>query len=243
MLLCNDDAITGYHPNRWCDPLWIARVKQHDVRFQTYYDKFCSPQISCRLQCGCHFFILDVLVNKPLHCEATRDQSLFNIGSGNGRLTRYVKLRVAHAPGMPGPFSPPPRVSDPDMHHGMCMMHVPWCMSGSLTNGFLWSRCRGKLSRHSRRMRNPQSYVSGKRPMAWCKPAQIFWHDSYLGRLVLHGYKRKNVISPIAVMLCFKRPLVSYRVPFFWDKKVRSEIICGWRYSILRPEFLFTNVD
>ena len=28
-----------------------------------------------------------------------------------------------------------PRVSDPDMHHDTCGMHVPWCMSGSLTRG------------------------------------------------------------------------------------------------------------
>ena len=26
-----------------------------------------------------------------------------------------------------------PLVSDPDMHHGACATHVPWCMSGSLT--------------------------------------------------------------------------------------------------------------
>ena len=82
-----------------------------------------------------------------------------------GPLARYVKLRVAHAPGMPGTFSPPPRASDPDMHHGTCMTHVPWCMSGSLTHGFLWSRWRGNRSRHSRRMRNLQFYVSGKRPI------------------------------------------------------------------------------
>ena len=36
---------------------------------------------------------------------------------------------------MPGTFSLPPRVSDPDMHHGTCVMHVPWCMPGSLTGG------------------------------------------------------------------------------------------------------------
>ena len=82
-----------------------------------------------------------------------------------GPLARYVKLLVAHAPGMPGTFSPPPRVSDPDMHHGTCVTHVPWCMPGLLTSGFFWSRWRGKRSRHSRRMRNPQFYVSGKRSM------------------------------------------------------------------------------
>ena len=57
-----------------------------------------------------------------------------------GPLARYVKLRVAHAPGILGTFSPPPRVSDPDMHHGTCVTHVPWCMPGSRSTGFLWSR-------------------------------------------------------------------------------------------------------
>ena len=87
----------------------------------------------------------------------------------HGPLTRYVKLWVAHAPVMPGMFSPPPLVRDPDMHHGTCVTHVPWCMSESLTSCFLWSRWRGKRSRHYRRMCNPQFYVSGKRPLAKAK--------------------------------------------------------------------------
>ena len=59
----------------------------------------------------------------------------------SGPLTRYVKLQVAHAPEMPGTFSPPPiskgkpLVSDPFMHHDTCVTHVPWCLSGSLTRG------------------------------------------------------------------------------------------------------------
>ena len=55
-----------------------------------------------------------------------------------------------------------PLVSDPGMHHGTCVSHVSWCMSGSLTRGG------GKKgSQHSGRMRNPQFYVSGKRPIRW----------------------------------------------------------------------------
>ena len=77
----------------------------------------------------------------------------------------YVILQVAHAPGMPGTFSPPPRVSDPHMHHGTCVAHVSWCIRGSLTSGFLSSRWWGKRSRHSWHMRNLQFYVSGQRPM------------------------------------------------------------------------------
>ena len=54
------------------------------------------------------------------------------------------KIAGAHAPGMPGTFSPPSGTSDPDMHHGTCVTHVPWCMPGSLTSVFLWSQWRGK---------------------------------------------------------------------------------------------------
>ena len=84
----------------------------------------------------------------------------------SGPHTRFVKLQVAHAPGMPGTFSLPlitkgkPLVSDPGMHHGTCVTHVSWCMSGSLTRGG-----GEKRSWHSRRMRNPQFNISGKRPM------------------------------------------------------------------------------
>ena len=38
-------------------------------------------------------------------------------------------------------------------------------MPGSLTSSFPWSRWRGKRSQHSRRMRNPQFCVSGKKPI------------------------------------------------------------------------------
>ena len=70
-------------------------------------------------------------------------------------LARYVKLRVSLSP----------LISDPDMHHGTCVTHVPGCVPGSLSSGFLWSQWRWKRSRHSRRMRNPHFYVSGKGPM------------------------------------------------------------------------------
>ena len=122
-----------------------------------------------------------------------------------GPLNRYVKLRVAHAPRM---FSPPPRVSDPGMHHGTCVSHVPWCMSGSLTSGFLWSRWRGKRSRHSRRMRNPQFYVSGKRPMgrmqmaSLCSILQGYWlpWDSRCRIMLNFGRRRTYTMINQGVM-------------------------------------------
>ena len=83
---------------------------------------------------------------------------LFSFSNAVWTSCQIREIVSAHAPGMPGTFSPSPQVSDPDMHHGTCVTHVPWCMPGSLTSGFIWNR-------HSRRMRNLQFYVSGKRPM------------------------------------------------------------------------------
>ena len=50
---------------------------------------------------------------------------------------RKVKFGVEHALWIPGTFSPPLRVSDPDKHHGTCVTHLLWCMPESLTSGFL----------------------------------------------------------------------------------------------------------
>ena len=69
--------------------------------------------------------------------QETNKKFCETINNHNGSFARYVKLWVVHAPGMPGTFSPLPRVSDRD----------------------------GGCARHSRRMRKPQFCVSGKRPM------------------------------------------------------------------------------
>ena len=53
------------------------------------------------------------------------------------------------------------------MHQGTCVTRVPWCIPGSLTSGFLWSRWRGKRYLYSRRMRSPQFFVSVNRPKQW----------------------------------------------------------------------------
>ena len=83
----------------------------------------------------------------------------------HGPLTRYVKLQVAHAPGMPGTFSPPPTskeaVSKRSQHASRHVRHARAVMHVGIAN----PRWRGKRSRHSRRMRNPQFYLFGKRPI------------------------------------------------------------------------------
>ena len=92
-------------------------------------------------------------------------------GRQRGPLTRYVKLRVVHAPGMPGTFSPPPtsketaskrsRHASRHVRVARAVMHV----------GIANPRWRGKCSRYSWRMHNPQFCVSGKRPI----PSAPLW--------------------------------------------------------------------
>ena len=122
------------------------------------------------------FFVCSVLICSNPH-----------IFCWNGPLARYVKLRLAHVPGMPGTFSLPPWVSDPDIHHGTCVTHMPWCMPGSLTSGFLWNRWQGK---HFRCMRNPQFCASSKRPMTRTEittTKEIFVQWNMLQRHWFHG--------------------------------------------------------
>ena len=94
--------------------------------------------------------------------------------SRHGPLIRYVKLAVAHAPGMPGMFSPPPTTRETaskrsrnalrHVRHARAVMHI------RIAN----PRWRGKRSQPSRRMRNPQFYVSDKRPMV-ARPCSVMW--------------------------------------------------------------------
>ena len=63
-------------------------------------------------------------------------------------------------------YRPPPTSketisSNPDMHHGTRVTYVTWCRDVGIAN----PRLRWKHSRHSRCRRNPQFYVSGKRPI------------------------------------------------------------------------------
>ena len=71
----------------------------------------------------------------------------------HGPLTKYVKLRVAHALGMPGTLSPSliskETASKWSRHASRCVRH----------------KWRGKRSRHSRRMHNQKFYISDKRSL------------------------------------------------------------------------------
>ena len=76
---------------------------------------------------------------------------------GHGPFVRYVKILGCACT----VNSPPSRVSNLNVHHGTCLTHVPRCILGSLTSDFLWSRWRGKRSRHSRCIHSVTYLVRG----------------------------------------------------------------------------------
>ena len=122
---------------------WIVIALPSTLTFQDVCFEFC---------CGLLWLNIDCFINIHQGCFIVTgaNKTCHNKPEGilHGPLARYVKLRDAHAPGMPGTFSPPPRVSDSDIHHGTRVTYVPWCMTGSLTSVFLWSQWREKRSRY-----------------------------------------------------------------------------------------------
>ena len=140
-----------------CDAIWRHRTRSTLVQVMaaSHYLK------------QCWLIVNEILWHSTQDISSKNELEWYNFKLTSSRtrwikhvpLVRYLKLRVRHAPGMPGTFFPPPWVSDPDIHHGTCVTHVPWCMPRSLTSGFLWSRWRGQRSRHSRCMR--------KLPLQW----------------------------------------------------------------------------
>ena len=129
----------------------------------------------------------------------------------HGPLVRYVKLWVAHAPEMPGTFSPPLRCSDPDTHYGSCVTHMPWCMPGSLNSDFLWNRWRGKLSWHSCRMRNAEFYAYGKRSIdMYCADLVILKHSGLIHRKGQNSFGHQAISGHVngdVIMACYRRVL------------------------------------
>ena len=154
---------TNVDNNQWSHHNWTVFVRFY--RIYTCYISWTSIVI---LQQQQNVLRHRCIMLKALTChqfldfpgyDSNYDVSVISefsyMGWHHGPPVRCVKLRVAIAPGMPGTLSPPPRLNDPDMYHGTCVPHVPWCMPGSLTGVFLWNRWHGKRSRHSRRVRNP----------------------------------------------------------------------------------------
>ena len=128
----------------------------------------CCERYSVKMMSK-HFYILQLYGSRKRmwcpHGEPSDAELLLMQFEAHGPLTRYVKLRVVHVPGMPGTFSPPltskETASLRSRHASRHELHARAVMHVEIAN----PRWRGKRSPHSRHMHNPQFYVSGEKPM------------------------------------------------------------------------------
>ena len=115
----------------------------------------------------------NVINHIPYKSEYGATQHVINQRGSYGSLTRYVKLQVAHAPGIPGAFSP---AAD---FKGNRYLAIPACITARASRTCR-DACRDRLPAVAGKTfpafpahAHPQFYVSGKRPMAASLNKQI----------------------------------------------------------------------
>ena len=96
-----------------------------------------------------------------------------------------------------------PLVSDPNMHHGTCVTHVPWCMSGSLTGG------RGEN-------------VPGI-PGACASAILRIWQEAHGEAIDIINKWNNAIASNKAIWIVKKMPVLRY---------VRSSLNATWSYDL-----------
>ena len=131
-----------------------------------------------------------------------------------------------------------PRVSDPGMHYGTCVTHVPWCMSGSLARSG-----RGNVSGIPRACatRNFTYLVRG--PYSWprrmhLRAARIFnnwWVRTRLARLTHSGpIWRQRSWSPLAqVMVRYSQ----------WDPEDETSVKFETKYHDFRLSAVNESIE
>ena len=159
---------------RWFSCGFRGRRVQYDyihIYQEGLLGNFCSGvwgdiiQVRCIRHRGCIKFRYILEICAMNDNEVHICTSFLRVTGVVGLLPDTKKIVGCARVGDAGNVFPATAVSDPDMHHGTCGTHVPWCMTGSLSGSSLWSQWRVKRSRFSRRKLKPQFYVSGKRPI------------------------------------------------------------------------------
>ena len=105
-----------------------------------------------------------------------------------------------------------PLFSDPGMHDGTCVTYVPWCV---------WV----KRSRHSRRVRHPRFYVSGRRPIE-LRYTREFNNTAYnkfspVPRTYHAWYPTFSILFPVIIIFCN----VHRQVITIWFEKAHSNYL------------------
>ena len=117
--------------------LWLVRLCRGTVKESKFWfffagtlNKLWKEQSSCSRFATRFVTHVTSLLWHLLHRYIV---TLLCVSCLHGPFAKYVVLWVAHTPGITGSFSPPLRVSYPDMRYGTCVADMPWCKPGSLT--------------------------------------------------------------------------------------------------------------
>ena len=113
----------------------------------------------------------------------------------HGPVTRYVKLRFAHAPGMPGTFFRPLTSKETACYWSRHASRHVRDARGVMHVGIADPRWREKRSQYSRHMRNPQFYVYDKRPMDWS--SCVTWDSGDHKKAGAHLQKVNDIIIEV----------------------------------------------
>ena len=186
------------------DKIWQkSRDKKHFIRDEIYWWQRERTLMG-------HAHILWVLLS-----AARIAVRALNCITYHGPLTRYVKLQVAHAPGMPGTFSP---AAD---FKGNRKLAIPTCITAVrdaravMHVGIAHLRWRGKRSRHSRRMRTCNFAYLARGP---CRGAS--WG---VERAMRTGFETKQFIEFMCVhfgrIINCDRIYIEFRVDKFYQHK------------------------
>ena len=156
-----------------------------------------------------------------------------------------------------------PPVSDQGMHHGTCVTHVPWCMSGSLTrenvpgipgtcatHNFMYLARGPWLSKMSPNQGNalhtshiiyqpPIQINLEENPLFYRQQPCTYWppnaHVHYRGELLIirHG--------PDTIRLL---PCITWIRPNSWEKLTQTSLNLArnWRYKILTIIVIATTI-
>ena len=143
----------------------------HDIEVSKIVPSTCLNYVSDKLALGrpgrlrCHrWWLISVSPTRLLSRRHHNNKTHFTLLT-HRPLTRYVKLQVAHAPGMPGTFFPAADFT------GNRWLAIPACITARA-----WRTCRDACRDRSPAVTgktfpvfpahaHPQFYVSGKRPI------------------------------------------------------------------------------
>ena len=120
----------------------------YSIEYAEYFVVLCFVMVIMIVHCGFIYWTMSNRVSSQQQMRLQwqyrkgvdwRMSTISTLTKDKNKLILWASYQICiiagtHAPRMPGTFSPPPRVSYPDMRHCKRVTHVPRCAPASLNN-------------------------------------------------------------------------------------------------------------